>query len=1056
MDPDRPPVKTPDVSPSAPAGVPEPAGAPAPFAGRTLGHFRLLERLGAGGMGDVYLAEDAKLGRRVAVKVLHAQGPSSDAERERIERFVREARAVAALNHPNIVTLHSVEEVEGVHFLVMEWVDGRTLAQEIPRGGLGLERIFDIAIPLADALAAAHERGIIHRDLKPQNVMVAAGGRVKVLDFGIAKLRLPASENADLPADPGLTGEGKVLGTAPYMSPEQLLGDAVDARSDLFSLGVVLYEMAAGRRPFPGSAPAEVIASILRDEPRPVSDLNPALPRHLGRIVARCLQKDPRRRFQTALDLRNELEDLRAELAAGRTPATRPDLDLPTLTYDTPPPLPVPPMPSIATPTGALVATGGGTLATAGATSPGTSVLPAGVHPRRIPRAVLWSAAALLVLVLAAVLAAFWLRDRRSLDFQPRDPIVLGFQNLTQEALLDDSLALAFRVALEQSRHVSVLPASRVRQTLGRMEKEPDAEVNRDLGAEICQREGIRTLVMGSVAQVGSAYTLSAEVVDPATDRTVFLETAEADGRDRLLDALERLANGVRAHLGESQAAIDRTAPLEKVTTRNLQALKAYSLGIERIAQGREEEAISLLERSLTLDPEFAMAHAKLGTVYNNFERDRAQAAEHWEAALRLGDRLTGFERLYLEGSRAWQGRPAEMLRIWSTLASLYPEQIVGHHNLGCVQWWHRNDFPAAAAAFGAATRVRDVLQFASYHHLGYAQLGLGRAEESRQSFETAWELSQNPINSGLADAYVVLGRHADAEAFLAKSLETPSPLFRLDARQRRLGALADQGRLREAAEVAAEAAVFAGREHLERGEHRVRMAAVALAEAQGGGEPLRRALAASLAAELPLLVAGGGEEGGRGHVLAPVPRLALLGKVSARSGDLATARDLARRLHPHFEGPDGSGFPLWQAQLHLLEGEILLGEGKPREAAARFQAAVADGGLFQAHESLARAHEAAGDLEAAERELRWLIDHRGQAFAEWLDQFYGKELNILDGALAPFQLARLAEARGRSEEAAAGYARFLETWKNADADLPAVREAKAGLARLKTSGSQR
>ncbi len=1047
-----------------PAGSPErgggghPPGAPAPLSGRTLGHFRLLERLGAGGMGDVYLAEDVKLGRRVAVKVLHAQAALTDAEG--IERFVREARAVAALNHPNIVTLHSVEEEGGIHFLVMEWVDGRTLAQEIPRGGLALERIFDIAIPLADALAAAHERGIVHRDLKPQNVMVAAGGRVKVLDFGIAKLRLPAGEAGEQDFT-ALTGAGQALGTAPYMAPEQLLGDAVDARSDLFSLGVVLYEMATGRRPFPGTAPAEVIASILRDEPRLVSDANPALPRHLGRIVGRCLQKDPRRRFQTALDLRNELEDLRAELAAGRTPTTRPDLDVPTLTYDTPPPLPVPQLPTppaagVAGETGGVVGTGALSGATGGFTGAGAAALPAGVQPRRIPRAVLASAAALLALVLAAVFAAAWLRDRRSLDFQPRDPIVLGFQNLTQEALLDDSLALAFRMALEQSRHVSVLPASRVRQTLSRMEKEPDAAVDRDLGAEICQREGIRTLVMGSVAQVGAEYTLSAEVVDPASDRTVFLETAEAGGRDRLLDALERLAREVRAYLGESQAAIEDTAPLEKVTTRNLQALKAYSLGIQRIAQGREEEAISLLERSLTLDPEFAMAHAKLGTVYNNFERDRGQAAEHWDAALRLGDRLTGFERLYLEGSRAWQGRPAEMLRVWSTLSSLYPEQIVGHHNLGCVHWWHRNDFPAAVQAFGAAARLRDVLQFASYHHLGYAQLGLGQAEDARQSFETARGLSTSPLYSGLADAYAVLGRHADADAYLAESLKTPSVSYRLDARLRRVGLLADQGRLREAAAAAAEAATYAERENLARGRQRVQAAAVAVADARGGGEPLRRALAAGLASELALLheIQERERAGGNGRFdggLAPVSQLALLGKVSARSGDLATARDLARRLRPVVEG---SGFPLWQAHLHLLDGEILLGDGRPKEAAARFQAAAAEGDLYQTHESLARAHEAAGDLEAAERELRWLVDHRGQAFAEWLDLFYGKELNILAGALAPFHLARLAEARGRRDEARAGYTRFLETWKNADPDLPAVQQARAALARLGPGGA--
>jgi hypothetical protein len=277
-----------------------------------LAHYRLIERIGAGGMGEVHLADDTKLERRVAVKILPPQFASDP---ERLDRFEREAKALAALNHPNIVTIFSVEEANGIHFLTMELVEGATLSEIIPAGGLALGRLFDLAVPLADSLAAAHERGVIHRDLKPANVMVSDDGRVKVLDFGLAKLRQDKAlggEAGELSTDL-LTAEGRILGTVSYMSPEQVQGNPVDARSDIFSMGVVLYEMATGGRPFQGETPVELMSSILRDTPPRVTEIRGDLPSDLGRVLRRCLEKDTDRRYQTALDLRTELEDLRSE-----------------------------------------------------------------------------------------------------------------------------------------------------------------------------------------------------------------------------------------------------------------------------------------------------------------------------------------------------------------------------------------------------------------------------------------------------------------------------------------------------------------------------------------------------------------------------------------------------------------------------------------------------------------------------------------------------------------------------------------------------------------------
>jgi eukaryotic-like serine/threonine-protein kinase len=283
--------------------------------GTRLGPYEIQSPIGAGGMGEVYKARDTRLDRTVAIKILP---PDVSADPDRRARFEREAKAVAALNHPNIVTIYAVEDADGVPFFSMEYVDGRTLAQLIPPRGLPLDEVLRITIPLTDAVAAAHERGILHRDLKPANVMMTAEGRVKVLDFGLAKLKEAVVE-ADDGARPTAeaTGEGRILGTVAYMSPEQAEGKELDQRSDIFSLGVLLYEMVTGQRPFKGETSVSIISSILKDTPGSITDFRPDVPRDLARIIKRALNKDPEHRYQTAKDLRNDLEDLQRDLDSG-------------------------------------------------------------------------------------------------------------------------------------------------------------------------------------------------------------------------------------------------------------------------------------------------------------------------------------------------------------------------------------------------------------------------------------------------------------------------------------------------------------------------------------------------------------------------------------------------------------------------------------------------------------------------------------------------------------------------------------------------------------------
>ena len=287
--------------------------------GQTLAHYKILEKIGSGGMGEVYLAEDTKLDRKVALKVLPPEMAESE---ERRAWFKREAKAIAALNHPNIVTVHSVEEADGVHFITMELVQGKTLTELIPKKGMPLNQFFELAIPLADAVSAAHQKGIIHRDLKPDNLMQDEERRLKTLDFGLAKWRQEIREAglSELPTQ-AATGEGRILGTVAYMSPEQAEGKTVDHRSDIFSIGIILYEMATGQRPFTGETAASVLSSIIKETPPSIPEVNPALPKLLGRIVRRCLAKDRERRYQSAKEIPKRAGGIRPRkrIRRGRT-----------------------------------------------------------------------------------------------------------------------------------------------------------------------------------------------------------------------------------------------------------------------------------------------------------------------------------------------------------------------------------------------------------------------------------------------------------------------------------------------------------------------------------------------------------------------------------------------------------------------------------------------------------------------------------------------------------------------------------------------------------------
>jgi TolB-like protein/tetratricopeptide (TPR) repeat protein/predicted Ser/Thr protein kinase len=534
--------------------------------GGRIGPYEVLGPLGAGGMGEVYLARDTRLGREVALKVLP---PETARDPSRLARFEREARAVAAVNHPNIVTLHAIEEIEGERVIVMERVDGRPLSAVIAPRGLPLARVLDIAVPIADALSAAHERGVVHRDLKPPNVMVSDEGRVKVLDFGLAKW-VAASDGVETAAPTATrTLEGVVVGTVPYMAPEQLRGEPVDARADIFSFGVMLYEMAAGARPFRGDTSADLTAAILREEPPSLASARTDLPARFVRLVSRCLEKDPRRRIQSAIDLRQQLQDLAEELRGGAVMAAAP-------TVSAPPAAP------------------------------------------RTHRPWLWAAAA--IGLVAAVAFATWQLPRlRSLGTGGRRPpgirsiAVLPFDNLTRDASQDyfvDGLHDALITELAKLGTFGVTSRNSVMRYKGR------ALAMKDVAHEL----GVDALLEGSVLRTGNRVRITAQLIRGSTDEHVWAESYDRDLGDvlaLLTDVSRAVAGRVQARVVDDAVPPAVAAPQPVVTPRvRPEAYEAYLRGREAMMGAaslrRLAEAADLFKQAATLDPGLAPAWGQL------------------------------------------------------------------------------------------------------------------------------------------------------------------------------------------------------------------------------------------------------------------------------------------------------------------------------------------------------------------------------------------------------------------------------------------------------------
>ena len=570
------------------AALPPATPASALPAGQVVAHYRILQKIGSGGMGVVYEAEDIRLGRHVALKFLSEKVVQA---KEALARFMREARALSALHHPNICTIYEVEEHDGRPVIVMELLEGRSLKEVLRNGPIAADTLRGLGSQLADALDAAHSKGIIHRDIKPGNIVVTGRGQAKILDFGLAKFTSPHS----LPAEDGdeaLTRMGVHPGTTPYMSPEQVRGEELDARSDLFSLGVVLYEAGTGKKPFTGKNAVLVMNAVLKDAPAPPNELNPLLPEDIGKAINRVLEKDPGSRFQSAADLRDALR-LSEKTSLGDPPPVR-----------------------------------AGESRTVGLTIAG--------------------ALSVLLLVLLGFIA-YRSRSASTHALGRTDTVLLGdFVNKSDDAAFDEILREALFIGLAQSPFLNVVPDHKVAETLKQMGRPADAPVTGETALEVCQRAGAKALLAGSITRLGTQYVISIRAANCQTGSVLAQDQVQTARKENVLKALGEAATRLRQKLGESLATIrEFDVPLEQATTPSLEALKAYNSGMKVRNQKGPAEAIPYLRRAVELDPNFALAYGVLSTSYQLLGED-GQGREYAQKAYALRSRTTEREQFAL------------------------------------------------------------------------------------------------------------------------------------------------------------------------------------------------------------------------------------------------------------------------------------------------------------------------------------------------------------------------------------------------------------------------